>query len=262
LWLDSKLLIEEWKQQPVTTYEAKVKLEKGRSYDLRLEFFERRRGATCVLEWIVPTRADVLPSRQVWIPPGEWLDAWTGARLTGPKTITVTSPLWRTPMYVRAGGVVLSVPEMQHTGERPWDTVVVDAFVPIGGTNRTERTLYEDDGISPNYQQGAYCTTPVTLETSTNMVRLTAGKIRGEFERRLKLRTWVFRVHLPKGRQVAEMKIARDVESRTLGPAENARSMPFGGAGTNPGPEAGEVVEVRVKDQPTDQPVEVTLTLE
>lgn len=262
LWLDGKLVLDKWVQQPVTTYEAKVKLEKGRSYQLRMEFFDYNQGATCVLGWNLPTKADVLPSRQVWIPPGEWLDAWTGASLTGPKTITVSSPLWHTPMYVRAGGVILSTVEMQYTGERPWDTVVVDAFVPRDGVAQTERTLYEDDGISPNYQQSAFCTTPVALETSTNSVSLTAGKIRGEFDGRLKSRTWVLRAHLPKRKKFIGAKLnGADVEASMLESSKDASVLPFRGAGTHPGPEAGDVIEVRVNSRPTDDSLSLVLTI-
>jgi len=262
LWLDDKLVFDKWNPTPVTTYEAKVKLEKGGSYTLRAEYFDYNAGATCVLGWILPSEADAPASRQVWIPPGEWVDAWTGARVAGPKSIDVESPLWHTPMFVRAGGVVLATTEMQHTGERPWDTVVVDAFVPRDGSVRTERTLYEDDGISPKYQQGAFCTTLVTLEASTNSANLSVSGIRGDFDGRLKSRSWVLRTHLPKGKKLVRAKLnSANIEARVLTPSDVAGGMPFRGEGARPGREAGDVVEVRADSRPTTEPLSLSLTL-
>ena len=40
----------------------------------------------------------------VEIPPGIWIDAWTGARYKGPATIEATAPLHMIPLYVREGG--------------------------------------------------------------------------------------------------------------------------------------------------------------
>ena len=262
LWLDDKLIIDKWTPHPVTTFEEKVKLEKGRSYKLRMEYFEYNVGATCALGWSLPSQANALASRQVWIPPGEWLDAWTGAKIAGPKTITVSSPLWHTPMYVRAGGVVLSTVEMQYTSERPWDTIVVDAFIPEKGPVQTKRTLYEDDGITPDYQRGASAVTEVSLAAATNSIRLTAGTMQGGFAGQLKERTWVFRAHLPKGRRLAGATLnAAKTEVRYLKPTDTGSALPFRGEGVPPGKEAGDVVEVRANSRPTNEPLTLVLTL-
>ena len=37
-------------------------------------------------------------SRTVWVPPGDWQDAWDGTVHTGPANITVTQPFERIPM--------------------------------------------------------------------------------------------------------------------------------------------------------------------
>ena len=41
-------------------------------------------------------------NRSVWIPPGEWSDAWSGATVTGPRTLTVASPATQMPMWRKA----------------------------------------------------------------------------------------------------------------------------------------------------------------
>ena len=50
-------------------------------------------------------------TRTVWIPPGEWHDGWDGSTVTGPKTMNVTQPFDRIPMWHRSGGLVVAAPE-------------------------------------------------------------------------------------------------------------------------------------------------------
>lgn len=38
-------------------------------------------------------------SREVWIPPGQWHDAWDGSVITGPQTVQVTQPYHHQPMW-------------------------------------------------------------------------------------------------------------------------------------------------------------------
>ena len=58
--------------------------------------------------------------RELWIPPGIWMDAWTGQAIAGPAVVTNSCPLRQTPLYIKAGAVMALAPEMQYTGEKPW----------------------------------------------------------------------------------------------------------------------------------------------
>ncbi len=42
----------------------------------------------------------------VSVPPGAWIDAWTGTRYIGPATVTVDAPLHMIPILVREGGAI------------------------------------------------------------------------------------------------------------------------------------------------------------
>lgn len=69
--------------------------------------------------------------RVVWLPPGEWLDYWTGARLSGDRTLEVDAPLDEVPLFVRAGAVIPMLPAdvdtliPRHEGIAP-DVVALD----------------------------------------------------------------------------------------------------------------------------------------
>ena len=52
------------------------------------------------------TSPGVVAQTTVWIPPGRWVDYFTGATFTGPTTATMSVPLSRMPVFVRAGGII------------------------------------------------------------------------------------------------------------------------------------------------------------
>ena len=54
-------------------------------------------------------------SRSVPIPPGEWVDWWTGESVTGPQDLEVSAPLGTLPLYQRAGSIVPMIREGVQT---------------------------------------------------------------------------------------------------------------------------------------------------
>jgi len=50
-WLDGKLLIDSWREGWITRNRVAVKLEAGREYDVKIEYFKRRGLGTIILEW-------------------------------------------------------------------------------------------------------------------------------------------------------------------------------------------------------------------
>jgi alpha-glucosidase len=92
--------------------------------------------------------------RAVYLPQGTWYDWWSGDRYEGETHILAHAPLERMPLYVRAGTIIPMQPVMQYTNERPIDHLTLRIWQGMG-----EYTLYEDDGQSFEYQNGAWCTT-------------------------------------------------------------------------------------------------------
>ena len=73
-----------------------------------------------------------ISSRTVWIPPGGWQDAWSGAILTGPSTINVSQPYERIPMWHRRdGGLMVMAPsggQRVSDHQRPGTVLTIEAF--------------------------------------------------------------------------------------------------------------------------------------
>ncbi|HEX7295293.1 MAG TPA: glycoside hydrolase family 3 C-terminal domain-containing protein, partial [Pyrinomonadaceae bacterium] len=55
IYLDGKLIAEDWTQHAPTTVTGEVTLEAGRTYDLKMEYFEAKIGAVARLAWQPPT---------------------------------------------------------------------------------------------------------------------------------------------------------------------------------------------------------------
>jgi alpha-D-xyloside xylohydrolase len=49
--------------------------------------------------------------RSVYLPAGEWIDYWTGKRISGPRNLVVEAPLERIPLFVKAGAILPKIPE-------------------------------------------------------------------------------------------------------------------------------------------------------
>lgn len=91
-------------------------------------------------------------AREVYLPPGAWLDYWTGEQFCGGRTISVAAPLDHLPLFVRAGSVVPHFPPIQHTDEaRTLNHLALHVFPGDG-----QSELYEDEGEGLAYLQGHY----------------------------------------------------------------------------------------------------------
>lgn len=121
-------------------------------------------------------------SRSVCLPAGDWYDFWTGAKLVGGQTIEAPAPYDSMPLYVRAGSIVPMGPDIQHTGERP-DPITLHVYEGAD----TAFTLYEDDGVSYDYERGARAEIPIHWNQAKRT--LTIGKRAGSFPGMLKERT-------------------------------------------------------------------------
>ena len=99
-------------------------------------------------------------NRLVYLPEGVWYDYWTKRKQQGGTMIRVDAPLEVVPMFIRGGSIIPQGPELNYVGEKPFDPVTFYVYPDSKGAAST--TLYEDDGISPDYKRGVYRRTHVS----------------------------------------------------------------------------------------------------
>jgi alpha-D-xyloside xylohydrolase len=115
-------------------------------------------------------------TRELYLPGTEtWTDFWTGATLAGGKRVEVAAPRAQIPLFMRAGSIVPLGPDLQYANEKSADPTELRVYRGADGGF----TLYEDEGDSYRYEQGAYATIPIKWDEASRT--LTIGERAGEF---------------------------------------------------------------------------------
>jgi alpha-D-xyloside xylohydrolase len=122
---------------------------------------------------------------EVYLPAGaEWFDFWTNQRYAGGRTLKYVTPIDKMPVFVKSGSIVPFGPQVQYSTEKPWDSLEVRIYPGADATF----TLYEDDGESYDYEQGAYATIRFSWDESSR--QLTISPREGSYPGMLAQRTF------------------------------------------------------------------------
>lgn len=98
-------------------------------------------------------------SRQVYLPAGsDWVDFWSDTTYAGGSTVTAAAPLGFIPLFVRAGSFVPTSYARDYAEQPLPRDLLIEAY-PAGVS---QYTLYEDDGISRDFEAGGWLRTIFT----------------------------------------------------------------------------------------------------
>src|SRR5581483_7836685 len=125
----------------------------------------------------------------VWIPPGAWVDYFTGARYRGPSVQSLSVPLSRIPVLVRAGAVIPTEPAAAFTPAASQRSLILSAFAGGGGHLK----LYDDQGAGFGYTRGAFTWTQISHAQRGRRSSLTIDTAEGRFTGAPAARTWEVR---------------------------------------------------------------------
>jgi alpha-D-xyloside xylohydrolase len=115
--------------------------------------------------------------REVHFPEaGGWYDVYSGRFLEGGETRLVAAPYEQVPVYAKAGSIIPIGPEIEYVGQKPDAPLTVFVYAGADGSF----TLYEDEGVNYNYEQGAFSTIDFVYDEEAGS--LTIGERRGSFE--------------------------------------------------------------------------------
>jgi alpha-glucosidase len=140
-----------------------------------------------------------LATEKIWIPQGEWVEWPTGKHLSGPATIERSFSIEQTPVYLRAGAIVPMQPPMRYTGEKPVDPLILTIWPWErsfdGPRSRTSSySVYEDSGVSVEYQRGVFARTPVKATQTLTNLKFEIGPVEGSYPGMLKSRAYELRL--------------------------------------------------------------------
>jgi alpha-glucosidase (family GH31 glycosyl hydrolase) len=134
-----------------------------------------------------------LTSRHLYLPPGKWIDYFRGDTYTGPQTIDYPlnpDSLADVPVFIRAGSVIVSTDVVPSIAAAKPSELYLDAF---GTPDRASQTIYDDDGSTYAYENGAWSTQTVTISDDGTSAMLIVGDKKGPYTSTVK--TYLARVH-------------------------------------------------------------------
>ncbi len=132
-----------------------------------------------------PTESDDASERKTWLPEGLWYDMCRGRMLAGGHTITDRYALSEIPCFIRMGSIIPCNPVLQHLKTEPASLVL---WVIPGADG--EGSLYEDQGDSEAYKEGAYAMTRFSQKHSAEGTVLTIFARTGSYEGMPEQRAW------------------------------------------------------------------------
>jgi alpha-D-xyloside xylohydrolase len=191
VYLDGKEIAHNY--ESMESWTVPVELVAGKEYDFKFETANSSLGAfRSILFWKTPAiHADEKivehreKTRTVYLPAGaEWIDFWTGEKLTGGKSIVMDAPVSTMPLLIKAGSIVPMGPLLQYATEKPADPIELRIYPGADGSF----TLYEDENDNYNYEKGAYAT--ITFHWNDAKRELTIDARKGVFPGMLKSRNF------------------------------------------------------------------------
>jgi alpha-glucosidase (family GH31 glycosyl hydrolase) len=112
-------------------------------------------------------------SRDVILPPGKWFDFYTGEFAGDGEVISVTPGLDKIPVYVKDGGIIPMMDRVLHA-PRPGEKYNIE--IRHYGTKTSPYQLYDDDGVSFDYEKGLYSWRTINVSNKNGKWKGTISK--------------------------------------------------------------------------------------
>jgi alpha-D-xyloside xylohydrolase len=98
--------------------------------------------------------------RKVVLPEDNWYDFYTGDYVGNNETITIKTKLEQIPLFVKDGGII----PMLSSSAKNKESLEVRHY----GTKENRYMLYNDDGVSFDYENGEFSLTELIVEKKKN----------------------------------------------------------------------------------------------
>jgi alpha-glucosidase len=116
--------------------------------------------------------------REIYLPAGEWIDFWNGNKYKGSQKIQYkTNSVNVVPIFVRNGAIIPQAPNEQLFMDQNTEYLEIH-FYPYGISSFT---LYEDDGISYDYEQGKFAKTLIKCTEKNGEIELAKQILSGNY---------------------------------------------------------------------------------
>ncbi len=120
---------------------------------------------------VAPVTEQGQTSKDVYLPAGtDWYNFWTNEKIAGGKWVKVAAPIDQMPVFVRAGSIVPMGADILSTA-----TKQAIAEIKVYPGKDGEFALYDDDGVSYDYEKGKGTTAKLRWSESTGKLSVSGG---------------------------------------------------------------------------------------
>ena len=112
---------------------------------------------------------------EVWLPDRDWFDSATGEFLHGGKTLKRNYLASEIPVFVKPGTIIPG----QQVSMRLEEGSYRDLLITVYPGDEGKYLLYEDDGITTDYENGKFVSIPISHKLTGSTRRITIGKATG-----------------------------------------------------------------------------------
>jgi alpha-glucosidase (family GH31 glycosyl hydrolase) len=155
---------------------------------------------------VAPVVTKGAESRDIYLPKGTWFDYWTGKKYEGGKSIHYPCPVDVLPLLVKGGAIITTQPKVEHLNA-PVNNYTVDIY-PEGNSTIS---LFDDDGKTTEYKNGAFAETKIESIDSKDRVIVRFSEPVGQFK--VNPRVYNLRVHLAKQPVSVKTKTNRNLKT-------------------------------------------------
>ena len=131
-------------------------------------------------------------SNDIYLPAGEWINVWTDELVNSKgEVVTRELPYNRAgQFFVRNGAIVPTMPDVEFIGSKPQTDFIIKVY-PHG---ESSFTMYEDDGESYEYENGAISSTLFECSQSGKNVSIVVNPVQGSYKGMPAARNYSFEV--------------------------------------------------------------------
>lgn len=155
--------------------------------------------------------------RRLYLPKGNWIDFnRPNRKVEGGRWITQKAPLGETPIWVREGSIIPTMPVMQYIHEKPDYPVILEMYPAGDPGDEAGFELYEDDGLTYDYEKNRGSRTSFAIETTARGWDIKVADRESHGYEPPSPRSLVFKVHLPVGKEISKVEYLEGEKTRPL----------------------------------------------
>lgn len=130
--------------------------------------------------------------QKVWLPPNQaWYQFFSGQRYDGGQYITEKCDIDSFPLYVKGGYPLPMQPYTPRMASTDLTTLIVRCYPGTEG-DANSYTLYEDDGMTTDYEQGKCSHTKMEYTLKDGITEVTVHPAEGSYTGQVKARSYRF----------------------------------------------------------------------